>query len=166
MHREVPRADPAFFAGKKMQCLFRSPKRDLQRFIAAKGLPACAAIWRVSLLLMKMWSFMRKRKLWSGVLVWSSFFQVLLIGKEWVRILITSGLFTTQLSCPTDVCLGSKQQEHMTGRQTIIPKSSIPLAFHPDLVTLYQTTSLSFQKSNIANKHVLNLVSSYWASKE
>lgn len=148
-----------------MQYLFRGPKKDLQGFIAAKGLPAYAAIWRMSLLLMKMWSFMRKRKLWSGVLGWRSFFQVLFIGKKRVHILITSGLFTTWLSCPTDVCFGSEQHEHMTGRQTIIPRSFIPLAFHMDLVTLYQTPvwvfySLFFGKSNIVEKYVLNLVSS------
>lgn len=36
MHRRI-----LLFAGKKMQYLFRDPKRDLQGFIVAKALPAC-----------------------------------------------------------------------------------------------------------------------------
>lgn len=65
-------------------------------------------------------------------------FQLLLIGKKRLHTLITSGLFTTWLSCPTDVCFGSKQHEHMTGRQTIILGSFIPLVFQADLVTQHQ----------------------------
>lgn len=143
-----------------MQYLFRGPTRDLQGFIAAKGLPAClcsnlkneSSAHENAILYEK-----EKTVIWCSGL--ELFFQVLLIGKKRVRTLITSGLFTTWLSCPTDVCFGSEQHEHMTGRQTIIPRSFIPLAFCT--ISKACASSLFFWKSDIANKYILNLVSSY-----
>lgn len=124
-----------------MQYFFTGPKRDLQGFIAAKTcLPVClwSSLKNESSAHENVILYEKEKTViwWSGL---ELFFQVLLTGKKRVQILITSGLFTTWLSCPTDVCFESEQHEHMTGRQTIIPRSFIPLAFHTDLVTRYQT---------------------------
>lgn len=79
MHRRI-----LLFAGKKMQYLFRDPKRDLQGFIVAKALPACLhSNLKNESSSQENVIFYEKEKtgIWcSGLELF--FFQVLLIGKK------------------------------------------------------------------------------------
>lgn len=133
----------------KTKYLLRSKERSgkVCLFVSIKSLPAYG--W-ISAQQTEAWGFCSGKcdplweretcdLFWFYALFISFSFRLLLIGKKRVHTLITSGLFTTWLSCPTDVCFGSRQHEHTTGRQIISGGVSSLLFFHTDWVTLYQT---------------------------